>query len=242
MGILVQREFVVDGDDRREFERQSREGVWANMRFNGAQMIAFGNWALGGRGDVMVTHSAYADFDHWTATRQWGAYQTDPGRIQETEAIRVVSAGRNRLIEHSSARVLFYDDARSEPSPFYRNNGEDLSALPPTFGRQSVLAETTYTVAPDDRDTMLEASDEVWAWQVEQGARLLVVGQDPLGAPGNVVAYVAYSSISEWERSLRTLASAAPDAVQKAASERDWTAAEQSTRLLMVQTDYGEPV
>ena len=42
MGILIQREFTVPSDDRAEFERQSRLGVWENMRHNGAQMIAFG--------------------------------------------------------------------------------------------------------------------------------------------------------------------------------------------------------
>ena len=240
MGILVQREFVVDGDDRPEFERQSREGVWVNMRYNGAQMVAFGSWALGGPGDVMVTHSAYADFDHWTATRPWGAFSDDPERIAETKTIRAVFAGRPRLIEHSSAKVIFYDDGRSEPTPFYRDSGDDLSALPPTFGRQSVVAETTYTVAPDARESMLEASDVLWAWQVAEGARLLIVGHDPLGTAGNVVAYVAYRTISDWERSLRALATDAPDTVQKAATDR--AAAQQTTRLLMVQTDFGEAV
>lgn len=242
VGILIQREFVVDGDDRREFERQSREGVWVNMRYNGAQMIAFGSWALGGPGDVMVTHSAYADFDHWTATRPWGTFNSDTERIEETKSIRAVFAGRNRLVRHSSARVIFYDDARSEPQPFYRNRGDDLSAPPRTFGRQSVVAETIYAVAPDDRDSMLAASDTVWAWQVEHGARLLIAGEDPLGSPGAVVAYVAHRTISDWERSTRALAAEAPDAVKKAANERDWAAAQQTTQLLMVQTDFGEAV
>ena len=63
MGILVQREFTVAGDHRQEFERQSRLGTWVKMRHNGAQMIGFGGWAFGGHGDVVVTHSVYADFD-----------------------------------------------------------------------------------------------------------------------------------------------------------------------------------
>lgn len=50
MGILVQRQFTVAGDDRAEFERQSRLGVWEDMRYNGAQMIAFGSWAFGAPG------------------------------------------------------------------------------------------------------------------------------------------------------------------------------------------------
>ncbi len=32
MGILVQRDFTVENDDRVEFERQSRLGVWEHMR------------------------------------------------------------------------------------------------------------------------------------------------------------------------------------------------------------------
>ena len=83
MGILVQREFTVAGDHRQEFERQSRLGTWVKMRHNGAQMIAFGGWAFGGHGDVVVTHSAYADFNHWTATRPpadlWASI--DPSRM-----------------------------------------------------------------------------------------------------------------------------------------------------------------
>lgn len=46
-------------------------GVWENMRYNGAQVIAFGSWAFNGDGGVVVTHSVYEDFDHWTATRGW---------------------------------------------------------------------------------------------------------------------------------------------------------------------------
>ena len=242
MGVLVQREFVVDRDDRREFERQSSQALWPNMRYNGAQMVAFGTWAMGGTGDVVITHSAYADFDHWTATRPWGAYATDASRIEETKELRAVFAGRNRLIQHSRARTIFYDDDRSEPSPFYRNNGDELSPLPATFGRQSVVSETTYNVAPDEREMLLEACDAVWAWQVEQSARLLIVGADPLGSPGNVVAFVAYRTISDWEASIRALVTDAPDHVLKATAERDRAAAIQSTRLLMVQTDHGGAV
>lgn len=50
MGILVRREFLVVPDDRDEFERQSREGVWVNMRHNGAQMTAYSTWAFGASG------------------------------------------------------------------------------------------------------------------------------------------------------------------------------------------------
>ena len=39
MGVLVQREFTVAMDDRAEFERQSRLGVWEDQRNNGSQMI-----------------------------------------------------------------------------------------------------------------------------------------------------------------------------------------------------------
>lgn len=130
MGILVQREFSVATDNRAEFERQSRLGVWENMRYNGAQMIAYGGWAFGGDGDVVVTHSVYADFDHWTATRQWGAFATEAARIEETASIRRVFAGRGRLIRRSRATLIEYDSDVSSPVVQWRKVGEPLAPQP----------------------------------------------------------------------------------------------------------------
>ena len=105
MGIIVQREFTVAPDDRLEFERLSREGVWERMRHYGSQMVAFGTWALGGSGEVVVTHSAYVDFDHWTATRPWGAFHSDREMLEETREFAAIAGGRPRLVLHSRARV-----------------------------------------------------------------------------------------------------------------------------------------
>ena len=236
MGILVQREFTVAQDDRAEFERQSRLGVWENMRYNGAQMIGFGGWGFGGDGSVAVTHSVYEDFDHWTATRQWGAFAGEKARIEETAPIRAVFAGRGRLIEKSRATLINYDSDVSSPEVKWRKVGEPLAPVPVSFGRQSVVAETRFAPAEAGQFRELTLS-EVWAWYTKRGARPLIYGHDPLAAPGNVVTHVAFSDISHWHEL------ASPDADVKAAwSARDALSSLQSTRLLMVQTDYGTAV
>ena len=233
MGILVQREFTVARDDRIKFERQSRLGVWENMRYNGAQMIAFGGWGFGGDGSVLVTHSVYADFDHWTATRQWGAFADEQARIEETAAIRRVFAGRGRLIEKSRATIIDYDSEVSSPEVKWRNVGEPLAPVPVSFGRQSVVAETRF--APCDAAQFRAVTLEgMWAWYRALGARPLIYGHDPLATPGNVVTYVAFADISQWH------ALATPDTQVKAAwAERDTLSPVQTVRLLMVQTNYG---
>ena len=238
MGVLVQREFTVVMDNRQEFERQSRLGVWENMRYNGAQMIAFGGWAFGGPGNVVVTHSVYADFDHWTATRAWGAYTTDPNRIEETTAIRAVFAGRNRLIEHSHAAIIDYDSEVSEPTPFYRNDGDSLAVLAPTFGRQSIVAETRYRLKPGAGDEFRQvAIDTVWPALRAEDGRMLLYGYDPLADEDEVIVMAAYRSITHWHQvAARQRRRDSPLAAHAALV----TGA--VTRLLMVQTDFGEPV
>lgn len=233
MGILVQREFTVAMDDRAEFERQSRLGVWENMRHNGAQMIAFGTWAFGGDGDVVVTHSAYADFDHWTATRRWGDFAREPARVEETASIRAIYAGRPRLIAHSRAMMVEYDDQVSSPEVQWRRVGEPLAPRPPSFGQRSVVAETRFQPA-DGEGFFAATCESIWPWYVAQGARPLIYGTDLLGAPGNVITFVAFPDISRFQ----TLCS--PDAAVAAAwTARNLNAPSQSTRLLMVATDYG---
>lgn len=238
MGILVQREFTVGGDHRQEFERQSRLGVWENMRHNGAQMIAFGGWAFGGPGDVVVTHSAYADFDHWTATRGWGAFTTDPERVEETRHIRAIFAGRQRLIDHSRATIIEYDNELSEPTPFYRNSGDELALLPSTYGRRSILAEARYRLRPESEREFLELSVEtLWPWLREQDARMVLYGNDPLTTPHEVVVLTAYRSISAWHQ----LSIPTGDAAH-ALAKRQSLIEDERTRLLMVQTDFGDSV
>ena len=240
MGILVQREFTVAADDRAEFERQSRLGVWENMRYNGAQMVAYGSWAFGGPGDVVVTNSVYENFDHWTATRPWGFFATSPGHIEETKAIRPIFAGRPRLIRHSRATIIDYDDDASEPRPRFRNAGEPLPPLPPTFGRQSIVAQAEWLVEAGMEEEFLAVTRAVlWPWLTGEGARPLIFGSDPLAAPGSLVTMTAFRDISEWHRLHVPTASAEPD-VRTAWRHRESLLRTSTTRLLMVATDYGE--
>lgn len=239
MGILVQRQFSVASDDRREFERQSRLGVWENMRHNGAQMIAYGTWAFGGRGDVVVTHSVYESFDHWTATRAWGEFATQSARVEETRHIRAIHAGRHRLIRESSARIIDYDGEISEPTPRYRNVGEPLADPPPTFGPQSIMEQTEYSLQRGGEDTLVSIlRDAIWPWLTSQGSRIVIFGYDPLQSDDNVVTYIAYRDISHWNE-LEGRRATVPDAVAAARKELHSVVVSQSSRLLMVMTKFG---
>ncbi len=239
MGILVQRQFSVAPDDRREFERQSRLGVWENMRHNGAQMIAYGSWAFGGQGDVVVTHSVYENFDHWTATRPWGEFASEPARVEETRHIRAICAGRARLVRESSARIIDYEDALSEPTPRYRNVGEPLAALPPTFGPQSIVEQSQYCVARSDQEAFSAVlRDVVWPWLIAEGSRVMIYGCDPLKGGTNIMIYTAYRDISHWHR-LRGRRAVVPDDVSRVRDELSSAVSLQSRRLLMVITEFG---
>ncbi|MDH3603186.1 MAG: hypothetical protein OEU26_26530 [Candidatus Tectomicrobia bacterium] len=242
MGILVQREFVVAVDDRNEFERQSREGVWVNMRHNGAQMIAYGTWAFGAPGNVVVTHSVYQDFDHWTATRPWGAFATETARVEETSPIRAIYAGRLRLVQHSRASLITYDPDLSEPTPRYREVGEPLAALPPTFGLQSIVAQTTYQLKPNGEAQFQALSTEaIWPWYTSEGARLMIFGHDPLASSNEVITLLAFRNISDWHRLVRPQG-VASEQVTVAWYDREQVIMRQKTKLLMVGTRFGRPV
>lgn len=239
MGILVQRQFSVARDDRREFERQSRLGVWENMRHNGAQMIAYGTWAFGGRGDVVVTHSVYENFDHWTATRAWGEFATENARVEETRHIRAIHAGRNRLVTESSARIIDYDDELSEPTPRYRNVGEPLAALPSTFGPQSIVEQSEFSLQRGGEDALASTlRDTIWPWLTSQGARIVIFGHDPLQSDDNVVTYIAYRDISHWNE-LKGRRAKVPDAVAAAREALHPLVESQSSQLLTVMTEFG---
>lgn len=236
MGILVQREFKVQGDNRQEFERQSRLGLWENQRNNGSQMIAFGNWAFNGDPAVVVTHSAYADFDHWTATRPWGVFTQEPEREEEALQWRQIFAGRNRLIEYSSASIYNYDDELSEPVPVWRNVGEPRVALPPTFGPQSVVSETTYELINGAAENFRQLTrDTMWPWYKDQQARPMIYASNPLGTTTNVVLMIAYPSITAWHVGNLPVLGSAKDGWR----ERTSLIKRESTRLLMVGTEFG---
>jgi hypothetical protein len=197
---------------------------------------AFGTWAFGGPGDVVVTNSVYANFDHWTATRPWGYFSTSPGHLEETGHLRPIFAGRNRLIQHSRTTLIDYSDTDSEPAPRYRVAGEPLAELPPTFGRQSVVAETRWRIEPGREGEFLAiCRDSVWPWLAGGGARNLISGRDPLAGPGALTTLTAFRDISHWH----ALSTPAP-AVASAFAARDALLRDASTRLLMLATDYGE--
>ena len=93
MGILVQREFMVSTDDRQEFERQSRLGLWEDQRDNGVRPLIFGSNPLG-TGNNVVVIAAYRDISAWhekarprsgTAVSAWdkraGTVETESTRL-----------------------------------------------------------------------------------------------------------------------------------------------------------------
>jgi hypothetical protein len=236
MGILVQRQFTVAMDDRSEFERQSRTGLWEDQRNNGSQMIGFGAWAFGGDSSVVVTHSAYADFGHWTATRGWGQFTREPERMEEAKHWRAIFAGRNRLIAHSSAIIYDYDDELSEPAPRWRNVGEDRVAAPSTYGPQSVIAETRFDLTHGATSEFRAlCADTLLPWYRQTGVRPIIFGSDPLGTNENIVLLIAYPDITAWHQKRR------PDTPDAAGAwdRRAGLIANESTRLLMVQTTFG---
>ena len=244
MGILVQREFVVDRDDRREFERQSRLGVWPGQLYHGSLMIAYGTWAFGGPGDCVITNSVYRSFDHWTATRAWGEFNTNPERVAETKHLREIRGGRPRLINHSRARIIEYVDEVSEPQARWRELGEPTLEPPPTFGQQSVVSELTYDLAEGAQARFLELSrEQIWPWLAEQGGRMLIYGRDPLGSANSVITLFAFRSIEAWHHLSRPAAEQQPPAeVIEAWEERHRLVEGQHGRILMVQTEFGTPV
>ena len=243
MGILVQREFVVGRDDRREFERASSLGVWPGQLYHGSLMIAFGTWAFGGPSDCVVTNSVYASFDHWTATRGWGEFNTNPERAAETKQLQDIRAGRPRLIEHSRARIIDYNDEVSEPQPRWRELGEPTLEPAATFGRQSVVSELTYDLEDGAQARFLELSrEQIWPWLETQDGRLLIYGRDPLGSANSVITLFAFRSIEAWHHVSRPNADQQPPAAVVAAwEERHQLVRDQRGRILMVQTDFGTP-
>lgn len=244
MGILVQREFVVDRDHRREFERQSRLGVWPGQLYYGSLMIAYGTWAFGGPSDCVVTHSVYPSFEHWTATRAWGKFNTNPDRAAETEHLAQIRAGRPRLIDHSRARIIEYSDELSEPRPRWRELGDPILDPPATYGQQSIVSELTYELETGAQARFLELSRSlIWPWLEEQGGRLLIYGSDPLASTNEVITLFAFPSIEAWHRLSRPNEEMQPPAdVVAAWEERHRFVRDQTGRILMVQTDFGTPV
>ena len=110
---------------------------------------------------------------------------------------------------------------------------------PPTFGPQSIVAETTYLLAAGTRDAFREImADTVLPWWRANGARPVVYGASALGSPNNVVLMVAYPDITAWHEKARPTSGPVVSAWENA----DALVVSEATRLLMVQTTFGETV
>jgi hypothetical protein len=245
MTILVQREFTVLPDDRAHFEELSRTGVWPTMLRYGSLMVGFGFWAFGGPGDVLVTHSAYRDMDHWLGTRQGGDLEADSQIRAQAAEFDVSKKARLAIIQHSRARMFDLDDHLFPLDPAPRTPDEPLAIAPPTFGRGSVISELRYQLVNAGARTEFEqiSHQHIWPWLETQGGRLIGFGRDPLGPPNELVTLFAFRSLAEWHRLARPIAEEPPPAETiEAWNHRHRLITSQLGRLLRVGTDWGTPV
>lgn len=249
MSIIVQRKHLVAPADRAEFERMSSQGVWETFLRFGSKMLAYGSWVFGGgRVDGVVTHQAYADFEHWQATRPRfagapGAFHTDEAIMAETEATRAISAGRRSLVTGSEPRVIEVNDDVREPGVFYRREGTPPADPPPTYGRGSVVSERTYALAGGAEPEFRRLSQEqLWPWLEQQGARLIAYGQDPLGPSDEVTTLFAFRSLTDWHRLSRPSADGARPEAARAWEQRAALIRSHHGRLLAIETDFGTAV
>jgi hypothetical protein len=251
--ILVQRQFRVAPEHRAEFERQSREGLWPAFLEFGARMLAYGRWEFGGDDAGVVTHTAYRDFEHWEATRATrpsssegggrGAFYSDPFVAPLVEPLLARSQDRGGLVSGSSARLIDVDDEASPLDVFYRRPGTEAAALPPTFGKGSVVSERTYLLRPGSMPEFRRLSLQVWPWLEQRGGRLVAFGQDPLHTSDEVVTFFAFRSLADWHRLSRPRADLDPPAdVVQAWNQRAGLIVSNQGRLLTVLTDFGTPV
>ena len=245
MTILVQREFTVLPDDRTRFEELSRTGVWPTMLRYGSLMVGFGFWAFGGPGDVLVTHSAYRDMEHWLGTRAGGFLEADPQiRTQAAEFLEPKKA-RLGIIQHSRARMFDLDDHLFPLSPTPRTADDPLAEAPPTFGRGSVISELCYQLVDASARAEFEqiSHEHIWPWLESQGGRLIALSRDPLGPPDEMVTHFAFPGLEQWHRLARPAAEDhPPPETVEAWNHRHRLVASQRGRLLRVATDWGTPI
>lgn len=249
MTILVQRKFHVAQQDRGEFERQSREGLWpATLEF-GSKMVAFGRWEFAEPNDGVVTHTVYEDFAHWNATRK--EWLGEPGAFYRDEFIAPLIApylpiyGRlGRLVTSSVARLIDVNEDVSHTGASYRRPGTEAASRPPTFGRGSVVSERTYALESGAEPEFLRLSrDLIWPWLESVGGRLIAYGQDPLHPPDEVVTLFAFRSLDAWHQLSRPGPELEPSSdVVHAWGQRSGLMRSHSGRLLTVLTDFGTPV
>jgi hypothetical protein len=240
--ILVQREFTVPQEHRREFERQSSQGLWPAFLHFGAQMVAFGSWGFGASSDPLVTHTVYEDFRHWSATRQGrGAFYDDAAMRAEIEEYLAIYGRRSEVILSSAARLYELFDEISRPRVSYRSAGDPLAPLPPTFGRGSVVSERTLVLDDPGRDEFLHLSASmVWPWLETQGGRAIGAGHNLMGDSREVTTWFAFPSLEAWHRCTRPQTADAPPDVVGAWTKRQRHVRSQRGRLLIVGTDWGD--
>ena len=242
MTILVQREFTVLMRDRARFEELSRTGTWPTMLRYGSLMVGFGSWVFGGRGDVLVTHSAYRDMEHWLGTRPGGYLNADPEIRAQAADFSTSARERNSIIQHSRARMLELEDRLTPQLPAPRTPRDPLAVPAPTFGLGSVISELSYhLISAGARSDFEQISQQlIWPWLESQGARMIAFGHDPLGSPTEVFTLFAFPGLVEWHQIARPAAAAhPPDEVVRAWNERQRLVTGQQGRLLRVATDWG---
>jgi hypothetical protein len=249
MTILVQRKFHVAPQDRAEFERQRREGLWPAFLQFGAKMVAFGRWEFAEPNDGVVTHTVYEDFAHWNATRK--EWLGEPGAFYRDEFVAPLIAPylpiydqRNRMISSSIARLIDVNEEVSRTGVFYRRPGTEAAPPPPTYGRGSVVSERTYSLETGAESEFLRLSrTHIWPWLESVGGRLIAYGQDPLHPPDEVTTLFAFRSLEQWHRLSRPGAELEPprDVVQ-AWGQRSALIGSHRGRLLTVLTDFGSLV
>ncbi len=245
MTILVQRQFRVDRADRAEFEREGRESIWPAFLELGARMLAYGRWEFGADDEVVTTHTAYADFRHWEATRRdgprgAGAFYTDPAIAPRLAPYLEQLSDRPSLASGSRARIIEVDEEVSQLGAFYRTPDSPPATPPPTFGRGSVISERTYLLRPGALPEFRRLSLVVWPWLAAMGGRLVAFGQDPLHTSDEVVTLFAFPSLSDWHRFSRPSADLdPPPEVVAAWNQRAALIQSNEGRLLTILTDFG---
>ncbi|MEE8337355.1 MAG: hypothetical protein V3R95_04790 [Dehalococcoidia bacterium] len=248
MSIIVQRKHVVAPADRAEYERMSSGGVWPTFLEFGSRMLAYGTWTFGGGPvDGVITNQAYADMEHWTATR--AQFAGTPGAFYEDEAImaatadsRAISADRNKMMLGTEARIIEVDDEVTDLGVYYRHPGTSPAEPPPTFGRGSIVSERTYQLAPGAEQEFAQISKQhIWPWLEAQGGHIIASGHDPLAASDEVITLFAFRSLSEWERLSRPSNEPAPAEVVQAWQDRARLITRHRGRLLLIGTDFGTP-
>ena len=250
--ILVQREFQVDKAHRGAFERMSSRGLWPAMREMGMQMVAYGTWGFAGSGQVVVTHSVYADFDHWYATRRSlpgyssgskvGAFYEDPEILERFKHLMHTYAERESLVNYSEATPFLMDEELSRPKVHYRLANGPSSELPATFGRGSIVEQADFSyeskeIAETSKDLL---ASHIWPDLESQGARVIGLGTNALQGDETFSTFVAYPSFRELVEYGRSPRQDASDDVAQAWVQNTGLIQTVKRRLLIIGTDYGK--